>query len=184
MNRDGYDLEVGYTWQTDANDFEFTLRRAYTNRFEVVQDASTGIVHKLVSMRDDSGPEDTTVGPVPRHQTSMQFTWTHGGLFVSFDVLTADDTSVIKSATREELTEPAENYDLVLSYNLDQDTLFPAFPWMSGMTATLTVNNLSDSFAQTTNLNPETGERQEFSLNSYYEWTQGRSYRLSIHKSF
>ena len=184
MNRDGYDLEVGYTWQTDANDFEFTLRRAYTNRFEVVQDASTGIVHKLVSTRDDSGPEDTTVAPVPRHQTSMQFTWTHGGLFVSFDVLTADDTSVIKSATREELTEPAENYDLVLSYNLDQDTLFPAFPWMSGMTATLTVNNLSDSFAQTTNLNPETGERQEFSLNSYYEWTQGRSYRLSIHKSF
>lgn len=184
VNRDGIDFEVGYNWQADANDFDFILRRAYTNGYEVVQDASTGIVHDLVSTRDDSGPEDTTLAPVPKHQTSMQFTWTHGGMFVSFDVHTADDTTIINSANREYRTEPAKNYDLVLSYDLDQDTFFRAPSWMSGMTATLTINNLGDSFAETTNINPETNERQKYTLNPVYEWTQGRSYRLSVHKSF
>ena len=90
----------------------------------------------------------------------------------------------MNSATREYLTEPANNYDLVLSYDLSSDTYFRSFPWMSGMTATLTINNLGDSFAETTNINPETGEREKYRVNPIYEWTQGRSYRLSLHKSF
>ena len=184
VNREGMDLEAGYNWQAGDNEFNLTARRAYNHKYEVVQDASTGIVHDLIGMRDDSGPEDTTLGAVPRHQTSMQFTWRRGGASVSFDVLTADDTTIINSATREYLTEPATNYDLVLSYDLGQDTFFQSFPWMSGMTATLTINNLGNSFAETTNINPETGERQKYLLNTVYEWTQGRSYRLSVHKSF
>ena len=184
VNRDGVDLEVGYTWQAADNEFDFILRRSYNNGYEVVQDPTTGIVHDLVGKRDDTGPEDTTLAPVPKHQTSMQFTWGRGGLFASFDVHTADDTTIMNSPTREYLTEPANNYDLVLSYDLGSDTLFRSFPWMSGMTATLTINNLGDSFAETTNINPETGERQKYAVNPIYEWTQGRSYRLSLHKSF
>ena len=184
VNRDGIDLEARYNWEAAANEFDFTLRRAYTNGYEVVQDASTGIVHDLVSMRDDTGPEDTVLSPVPKHQTNMQFTWTRGGLFASFDVHTAADTTIIKSATREYLTEPATNIDLVLGYEFDQDTFFVAPSWMGGMNATLTVNNLGDSFAETTNVNPETGERQKYVVNPIYEWTQGRSFRLSLHKSF
>ena len=184
VNRDGVDLEVGYAWQAADNEFDFILRRSYNNGYEVVQDPSTGIVHDLVGKRDDTGPEDTTLSPVPKHQTSMQFTWGRGGLFASFDVHTADDTTIMNSATREYLTEPATNYDLVMSYDLGSDTLFRSFPWMSGLTATLTINNLGDSFAETTNINPETGERQKYEVNPIYEWTQGRSYRLSLHKSF
>ena len=184
VNRDGVDLEFGYTWQMERNDFDVILRRAYNNGYEVVQDAVTGIAHDLIGMRDDTGPEDTTLAPVPKHQTSMQFTWTHGGFVGSIDVHTADDTTIINSATREYLTEPARNYDLVLSYDFGQDTFFQSLGWMSGMTATLTINNVGDSFARTTNINPETGERRKHSLNPIYEWTQGRSYRLSIHKSF
>ena len=173
------------TGKPAANEFDFTLRRAYTNGYEVVQDASTGIVHDLVSMRDDTGPEDTVLSPVPKHQTNMQFTWTRGGLFASFDVHTAADTTIIKSPpAREYLTEPATNIDLVLGYEFDQDTFFVAPSWMGGMNATLTVNNLGDSFAETTNVNPETGERQKYVVNPIYEWTQGRSFRLSLHKSF
>ena len=184
VNRDGLDIEVRYNWQAADNDFDFTFRRAYNNKYEVVQDASTGIVHDLISMRDDTGPEDTSLAPVPKHRTSMQFTWTRGGLFVSFDAHTSADTTIINSATREYLTEPAKNYDLVLGYDLDQDTFFRSSSWMSGMTATMTVNNLGDSFAQTTNINPETNQRQKYQVNPIYEWTQGRSYRLSFHKSF
>ncbi|MDE0039913.1 MAG: TonB-dependent receptor, partial [Gammaproteobacteria bacterium] len=184
VNRDGVDLEVGYTWQAAENEFDFILRRSYNNSYEVVQDPATGIVHDLIGERDDTGPEDTTLSPVPKHQTSMQFTWGRGGMFASFDVHTADDTTIINSATREYLTEPATNYDLVLSYDLGSDTFFGSMPWMSGMTATLTINNLGDSFAETTLVNPETGEREKYAVNPIYEWTQGRSYRLSLHKSF
>ena len=184
VRRDGLDIELGYTLQAGESNFDFTFRRAYNNGYEVVQDASTGIVHDLIGMRDDTGPEDTTLAPVPKHQTNMQFTWTYGAFFASFDVHTADATTIMNSATREYLTEPANNYDLVLSYDLGQDTFFRSMPWMSGTTATLTINNLGDSFAQTTNINPETGEREKYAVNPIYEWTQGRSYRLSLHKSF
>ena len=184
VNRDGIDLEVRYNWEAAANEFDLTLRRSYTNRYEVVRDAASGIVHDLVSVRDDTGPEETVLAPVPKHQTSMQFTWTHGGLFASFDVHTADDTTILNAPTREYLTEPAKNFDLVLGYDLDQDTIFRSSSWMSGMTATLTINNLGDSFAQTTDINPETHQRQKYKVNHIYEWTQGRSFRLSLHKSF
>ena len=184
VNRDGVDLEVGYAWQAADNEFDFILRRSYNNGYEVVQDATTGIVHDLIGGRDDTGPEDTTLSPVPKHQTSMQFTWARGGMFASFDLHTADETTIMNSATREYVTEPATNYDLVLSYDLESNTFLGSMPWISGMTATLTINNLGNSFAETTLVNPETGEREKYRVNPIYEWTQGRSYRLSLHKSF
>ena len=107
-----------------------------------------------------------------------------GGLFASLDVHTADDTTIINSETREYLTEPATNVDLVVGYELGQDAVFGALPWMEGTRITLTINNLGDSFAETTNINPETGEREKYLVSPVYEWTQGRSFRLSIHKSF
>ena len=150
----------------------------------MLQDATTGIDHDLIGGRDDTGPEDTTLSPVPKHQTNMQFTWARGGMFASLDVHTADETTIMNSPTREYVTEPALNCDLVLSYDLESNTLLGSMQWMSGMTATLTINNLGDSFAETTLVNPETGEREKYAVNPIYEWTQGRSYRLSLHKSF
>ena len=184
VNRDGVDLELGYTWRAGDSEFEFTLRRAYNNGYDVVQDATSGVTHDIVWVRDDTGPEDTTLAPVPKHQTNMQFTWSRAALFASLDVHTADETMIKNATNREYLTEPAVNIDLVVSYDLERGTFTGSLPWTTGMAATLTINNLGDSFAETTNINPETNQRQRYSLNPVYEWTQGRSYRLSLHKSF
>lgn len=184
VNRDGIDLEVLYDWQAGDNDFNVTLRRSYTNGYEVVQDASSGIVHEIVTTRDDTGPEDTTLAPVPNHKTSMQWTWTRGPIFLSLDMQAAEDTTIQNSDTRHYVTTPATNFDLVMSYDFAQSTLFGSPRWMSGLSATLTVNNLTDDYASTTNVNPETGERQTYLLNPIYEWNQGRSYRLTLRNSF
>ena len=184
VNRDGIDLEVLYDWQIGDNDFNVTLRRSYTNSYEVVQNAASGIVHDIVTTRDDTGPEDTALYPVPKHKTSMQWTWTRGPIFLSLDMQAAADTTVQNSDTRHYVTTPATNYDLVMSYDFAQSTLFRSPRWMSGLSATLTVNNLTDDYASTTNINPETGERQTYLLNPVYEWTQGRSYRLTLRNSF
>ena len=184
INRDGIDLEARYDWQAGGNEFEFTLRRSYTNRFEIRQDASSDTVHDIVTTRDDTGPEDASLPPVPKHKTSMQWTWSRGGIFLALDMQAAEETTIMASTTREYETVPATNYDLVLSYDFERGGLFGSSLWKSGLSATLTVNNLTDDFSSTTNFNPETGEREAFVLNPIYEWTQGRSYRLSLRKSF
>ena len=184
INRSGVDLEARYDWQAGDNQFEVTLRRSYTNVYDVEQDAATGIVHDIVGERDDSGPEDTALSPVPKHKTSMQWTWSRGGVFLSLDMQAAEETTIINSATREYVTVPATNFDMVMSYDFDQGGIFGPSVWTSGLSATLTVNNLTDDFSSTTNVNPETGERETYLVNPIYEWTQGRSYRLSLRKSF
>ena len=127
INRNGVDLEARYDWQAGDNEFELTLRRSYTNTFDVEQDASTGIVHDLVGERDDSGPEDASLSPVPKHKTSMQWTWSRGGVFLALDMQAAEATTIINSTTREYVTVPATNYDMVLSYDFDQGGAFRAF---------------------------------------------------------
>ena len=184
INRSGVDLEARYDWRAGDNEFELTLRRSYTNKFDVEQDAASGIVHDLVGERDDSGPEDASLDPVPRHKTSVQWTWSRGGIFLALDMQAAEDTTIINSATREYVTVPATNFDMVLSYDFEQDGFFRPSRWTSGLSATLTVNNITNDFSQRTNVNPETGEVEPYVLNPIYEWTQGRSYRLSLRKSF
>ncbi|MDE0226069.1 MAG: TonB-dependent receptor, partial [Gammaproteobacteria bacterium] len=184
VNRDGIDLEARYDWQSGDNEFEFTLRRSYTNKFDVEQDAASGIVHDLVGERDDSGPEDASLSPVPKHKTSVQWTWSRGGIFLALDMQAAAETTIINSATREYVTVPATNFDMVLSYDFERGGIFGSSLWKSGLSATLTVNNLTNDFSETTNVNPETGERETYLVNPIYEWTQGRSYRLSLRKSF
>ncbi len=184
VNRSGVDYELHYDWSQGLNDFGIKLRRSYTNRFEVRQTAISNIVHDLVGQRDDTSPEQVAILPVPRHQTSMQVSWARGGLFVSLDLQDADDVVRKWTATSHFITEPAANYDLVLSYEFGEDTLFDAPEWMNDFSATLTVNNITDAYSRSTRLNPETGETLNYRLNPVYEWTQGRAYRLSLHKSF
>ena len=112
------------------------------------RDASSDVIHDIVGARDDTGPEDTTLPPVAKHQTSAQFTWTRGGLFFSLDVQGADTTRLLKNATRHYVSQPATNYDMVLGYEFGNDTFFDAPAWMNGLSATLTVNNLTNAFAK------------------------------------
>lgn len=184
IERSGMDYELRYEWQSGLSDFGITVRRSYTNKFRVAVDPGGGVIHDLVTTRDDSGASDTVLPPVPKHQTSAQFTWTRGGLFVSVDVQGAAETREIDRADTVYITEPATNYDLVIGYEFGNDPLFDAPVWLNGWDVTLAINNLTNAFAENSNWNPETGERTQYLLNPFYEWTQGRSYRLNIRKSF
>ena len=187
IDRSGIDLELRYEWESGLNDYSITMRRSYTNKYDVQRDPKLDTVHDLVTTKVTSGTEDPLLPPVPKHQTSAQFTWTRGGLFVSFDVQGADITETLNERWYRNwkyLTEPATNYDLVLGYEFGDNTLFDAPAWMNGLSATLTINNLTNAFAKNTEVDVDTGEVEEYEISSFYEWTQGRSYRLSIHKSF
>ena len=184
VKRTGMDYELRYEWEMGLNEFSILVRRGYTNRYEAQEDVSAGIVHSLVTTRDNTGEARSVLPPVPKHQTSAQFMWMRGGLFFSLDVQGADMTQRLETSTRTEITEPSTNYDLVLGYEFGADTLFDAPAWMDGLDASLTINNLTNAFARNSVDNPETGERRVFQINPFYEWTQGRSYRLNIHMSF
>ncbi len=183
IERSGMDYELGYEWQMGLSDYKITVRRSYTNKYRVQVDPSSGIVHNLVTSRDDSGPEDTVIPPVPKHKTTAQFTWSRGTLFLSIDVEGADQTSRLGSFFSY-VDEPATLYDLVLGYGFDDNTLFTSPDWLRGVELTLTVNNLTNAFPEYTRISEGSGERATNQINPLTEWTQGRSYRLNVHKSF
>ena len=188
VRRSGLDFELRYEWQQGLNDYAIKIRRGYTNRYDVQQSPKAEFVHDLVGQRDDTTAEDTVIPAVPKHQTSMQFTWMRGGLFFSLDVQGASETRRIAGnrgvASYYYIIEPATHYDMVIGYEFEADTLFDAPAWMNGLDATLTVNNLTDAFSSSSRVEAETGDRTEYLVSPYFEWTQGRSYRLNIHKSF
>ena len=185
IERSGMDYEFRYEWQSGLSDFGITVRRSYTNKFRVEIDPESGVVHDLVTTRDDSGASDTILPPVPKHQTSAQFTWTRGGLFLSVDVQGAAETRRISGSGGEAyVTEPATNYDLVLGYEFGNDPLFDAPDWLNGWDVTLAINNLTNAFADNSKVDLDTGERTQYLVNPFYEWTQGRAYRLNVSKSF
>ena len=187
IDRSGLDYELRYEWQTGLNDYNIVVRRSYTNKFDVQREPAEGSVHDLVTTKVTTGLDDPLLPAVPRHQTSAQFTWTRGGVFVSFDLQGADKVETLNERFYRNwkyVTEPATNYDLVLGYEFGDNTLFDAPAWMNGLSATLTINNLTNAFANNYEEDVDTGEIEEYEISSFYEWTQGRSYRLSIHKSF
>ena len=183
LERSGIDYELGYQWDMGLNEYNITVRRSYTNKHMIQVDPSSDVVHDLVSSRDDTGPEDTVLPPIPQHRTTAQFTWSRRSLFLSLDIEGSDSTSIIGSSFTY-ISEPATIYDLVLGYGFDDDTLFSAPDWLDGVEVTLTVNNLTNAFAKYTRISDSTGESVQAQLNPLTEWTQGRSYRLNVHKSF
>ena len=183
IERSGIDYELNYEWVMGLNDYKITVRRSYVNKYRVQVDPASGIVHSLVTSRDDTGPEDTVIPPVPKHKTTAQFTWSRGSLFFSLDVEAGDETRRIGSSFTY-IDEPSTLYDLVLGYGFDDNTLFASPNWLRGVELTLTVNNLTNAFPTYTRVSEVSGERATNQLNPLTEWTQGRHYRLNVHKSF
>ena len=184
VNRTGIDYELRYDWSMGMNDFSIVTRRSYTNRFDVLVDPAQDEVQSLLTMKDNTVPRRALLEPVPKHQTSMQFIWSAGGLFASIDLQGAADTRTVYSSILERHTEPVTIYDMVVGYEFGNDTLFNAPAWLNGVSTSLTINNLTDAYAKNFELNPETGDVKEFRINPAYEWTQGRSYRLNVRVSF
>ena len=190
IDRSGIDLEMRYEWETGLNDYAIIVRRSYTNKYDIQRDPKdpeNSAVHDLVTTKVVTASDNPLLSAVPRHQTSAQFTWTRGGLFVSFDIQGADTTETLNDRSFrvwKYVTEPATNYDLVLSYDFSDNSLFDAPAWMNGLSTSVTVNNLTNAFAENFEVDLETGERIQYLASPFYEWTQGRSYRLTIHKSF
>ena len=185
LQRTGVDYELRYDWEMGANDFSILVRRSYTNRFDIQLDPAVPSVQNLVETRDDSGPQDARViEPVSRHKTNARFTWSNGGLFASIDLEGASRVSTLVLTTSERVTEPATSYDLVIGYQFGQDDLFDAPAWLRGWQTNLTINNLTNAASRNYTLNPETGDRDIFSINPFWEWNHGRSYILNIRKSF
>ena len=183
IERSGIDYELGYEWEMGLNDYKITIRRSYVNKYRVQVDPASDVVHDLVTSRDDSGPEDTVIPPVPKHKTTAQFTWSRGSLFFSLDVEGGDETRRIGPSFTY-IDEPATLYDLVLGYGFEDNALFTSPDWLDGVELTLTVNTLTNAFPKYTRISESSGERTTNAINPLTEWTQGRSYRLNIHKSF
>ena len=187
VERTGMDYELGYQWDFAGNEFSLTVRHSRTNRFDVQPDAANPEVQGIVTTRDDLNNDlRTTLPPVPKHQTNAQLVYERAGFSAALDVQTAARTSTIASGGSpmgtEYVTEPPTVSDLVLSYDFGQGG-FDA-EWARDFRVTLTVNNLTNKFADSYSRNLETGAVRDFQFNPTYEWTQGRAYRLALRKSF
>lgn len=192
VDRSGLDLAVSFEMPTDVGDFSLTVRRAITTTFDVQADSEIDEVQSALKVRDDvSFSRDAFLPPVPAYQNYAQVSWRRGGFSLSLDGQAAGSTSTIRSGGTDGFvfrTEPATIIDMVVAYDFGQDTFFNAPSWMDGLRATFTVNNLTNAFARNSQVNRGLGmgdpERtKEYSINPFYEWTQGRSYRLTLHKS-
>ena len=190
LERAGMDYELRYEWQFGANDLSLITRHSRNNKFAVQPDAANPEVQSLVTTRNDRDNDlNPILSAIPKHQTNVQLIWERGGFSASVDVQGAARTSHIfsggsSSDGSENITKPATVWDLVVGYDFGQDTLFDAPAWMGGLRATITVNNLTNKFPRNSRVNLDTGEVREWSINPVYEWTQGRSYRLTVQKSF
>lgn len=186
VDRSGIDYELGWQGDFGANEVSLTARHARTNRFDVQQNPSSPKVQGIVTTRDDRTDPRTTLAPVPKQQTNVQLLWTRAGFSTSLDVQTAAHTSRIAQGGSDGIeytTEPATVLDLVVDCNFGDVGLIDA-AWARDLHATLTINNLTNKFADSYSVDLGTGERREFQFNPTYEWTQGRAYRLALRKSF
>ena len=192
VERSGVDLELGYELPTDVGDFSVTVRRGITRKFDVQADAAIDEVQSALKVRDDvSYSRDSFLPPVPAYQSYARVSWRRGGFSLSVDGQAAGSTSTVRTGGTDGYvytTRPATIMDLVVVYDFGQDTFFNAPSWMDSLRATFTVNNLTNAFATNsqTNRGLAAGDPErttEYSINPFFEWTQGRSYRLTLHKS-
>ena len=189
VDRTGMDYELGYQTDIGENELSITVRHSRTSRFDVQPDPANPEVQTLITTRDDHNNDlRATLPPVPKHSTNTQIQWARSGISAALDVQSSARTGRIgpagaDSKGTEFITDPATLLDLVLDYDFGQGPLADA-GWARNLRATLTINNLTNKFANNYQLNLDTGERRDYQFNPTYEWTQGRAYRLALRKSF
>lgn len=187
VDRSGMDYEVGYQGSFGDSEITLTVRHSRTSRFDVQPDPTNPEVQSIVTTRNDKDNDlRATLPPVPAHSTNTQLAWARWGFTVSADWQMSARTSTISSGGTDGLeyvTDPATVMDLVVGYDFGVGGLIDA-PWAADLTATLTVNNVTNEFAESHLVNLGTGAKRVHQFNPTYEWTQGRAYRLALRKSF
>ena len=187
VDRTGMDYEIGYQTDFGENEVSLTIRHARTSRFDVRPDPMNPEVQSIVTTRNDKDNDlRATLAPVPKHTTNAQIVWARAGLSTSLDVQSSAGVSTIASggaAGFEFVSDPATLLDLVVDYDFGQGAFADA-GFAQNLRATLTINNLTNKFADSYQVNLGTGERRDYQFNPTYEWTQGRAYRLALSKSF
>ena len=187
VDRSGMDYEIGYQGGFGESEVTVTVRHSRTSRFDARADQADPEVQSILTTRNDKDyGRRVTLPPVPKHSTNAQVTWTRAGLSVSADVQNSARTTRIATGSTdgfEFFTDPPTLVDLVLGYDFGTGGLLDT-PWATDLTATLTINNLTNKFANNYQVDLGSGERRDFQFNPTYEWTQGRAYRLALRKSF
>ena len=175
VSRAGVDVEVYYSTSNDLGDWAVQFRHSRTGKYDVIVDPATDEPISVVANTFGS----TAVGVVSRSATTAQLIWSNPcGLEASLDFSSRSKTSSFLAGVTNTY-EPPTLVDLRLGYDIGQGTLLPSPDWAKGARVSLTVNNLNDSFGESSVVS-SVGEEVSVSSRSPQF---GRVFNLTMHMS-
>ena len=159
--RQGVDLELIYARQLPLGDMNLHLKRSVINKYEYVLDPN---------IKDDDASEpisvvgrtegSTVLGVLPESSMNGTFSWSHRGFDVSVDYQTRSKT-VSNLAGITTIYKPLSQFDLTLSYRMQDDAWFGAPDFMKDAIITFYANNVQDKLGRTEILVDRTLEQVE-----------------------
>ena len=177
VNRDGIDYELYYATANELGDFTLQFRHSRTGKYDFTVDPATDDPISVVEHTNGR----TAIGVVSRAATTAQLIWSNPcGLETSLDLSSRSKTSSTLAGVTNTY-EPPTLIDLRLSYHFGEGTLLPSPDWAAGTRVSLTVNNLGDSFGETSSVD-DAGESLELGEASRLPQF-GRVFNLTMHMS-
>lgn len=175
VNRSGVDYEVYYSTPSDFGDWTLLFRHSRTGKYDIVVDPATDTPVSVLGHTFSS----TAVGAVSKSATTAQLIWHHPtGVEASLDFSTRSKTgSTLAGVTST--YQPPTIVDLRLSYDFGEGTLLPSPGWAEKARVSFTVNNLNDSFGESTSLSDGVEEVRVAAGSPQF----GRVFNLTVHMS-
>ncbi len=175
VSRAGVDVEVYYSTSNDLGDWTVQFRHSRTGKYDVIVDPATDQPISVVAHTFGS----TAIGVVSRSAMTTQLIWSNPcGLEASLDFSSRSKTSSFLAGVTSTY-EPPTIIDLRLGYDIGAGTLLPSPDWAKGARVSLTVNNLGDSFGESSVVG-SVGEEVSVSSGSPQF---GRVFNLTMHMS-
>ena len=175
VSRAGVDVEVYYSTSNDLGDWAVQFRHSRTGKYDIIVDPATDEPISVVANTFGS----TAVGAVSRSAMTTQLIWSNPcGLEASLDFSSRSKTSSFLAGVTSTY-EPPTLIDLRLGYDIGEGTLLPSPDWAKGARVSLTVNNLGDSFGESSVVD-SVGEEVSVSSGSPQF---GRVFNLTVHMS-
>ncbi|MGS2722485.1 TonB-dependent receptor domain-containing protein [Porticoccus sp. GXU_MW_L64] len=183
VERSGFDARLNYVANTDVGSFAFDWSFSRISS----QDSRPDITDPDVDVVGES--TDSRFFPVPENSSNLQASWENRGMTVALSANRRTDTAQITLNSSDEVafirnTKSADIVNLTLSYDFETGDLFNTPAWMSGVVGTLGIENLTDSFSESTTLNVDTGELQVSRANAFTALGRGRVFNLRLQKEF